>query len=85
MDYGKYIVVGRMGMETPVLFPSYVDHCAIASNFPEVLSAGLFQVVGIIGNEKDMHVGVFGESITLKLKARGRDAELIKRLLLGHY
>lgn len=82
MDHGKYIIVNQMGLETPILFPSYIDHCEIAKNFQEVLSAGNFQV---LGNAEDIQVSTFGKSTTLKMNSRERDAELIKRLLLGHY
>ncbi len=81
MDHGKYIIIDSMGLETPILFPSYMFHTDISRN-SEVVSAGNFQVWG---HGEDIQVSAFGKSTTLKMNSRERDAELIKRLLLGHY
>lgn len=81
MDYGKYVIVKYSGIETAILFPSFLNHSDMTMGH-EAVSAGLFQV-SINDITKDIYVGCFGESTTLKLKARIEDIFILKRLLKG--
>jgi len=70
MDNSKYIMVDYMGINTPILFPSYIGHSDIAKVFggkEKVLSAGFFEV-GAKPDEDDpdnISVHVFGKSVTV--------------------
>ena len=70
MDNSKYIMVDYRGVNTPILFPNYVNHSDIAKAFggkDKVLSAGFFEV-GAKPDKDDLDnisVSVFGESTSL--------------------
>lgn len=82
----KYVIVERMGVETPIIFPEWVNHDTIATH--GVVSAGF---VLFTANDKnwgtcyvsnEIEVSCSGESFTLKTKSRGKeDADLIQRML----
>ena len=87
MDYGKYIIVEVMGADTPILFPSFINHCDIARGFggkKNVISAGFFEV-GAKPTKKDpenIEVSVFGKSETLNKKVnKETDPCFIQKLL----
>ncbi len=91
MDNGKYIIVEVMGADTPILFPSFINHCDIARGFggkKNVISAGFFEV-GAKPTKKDpenIEVSVFGKSETLGKEADvENDPRFIQRLLRGRY
>lgn len=78
MSAKKYIVFNCDGIETPVVFPDFVTHKEVALNTEfencKPISAASF----------DWHRGevvLQGESLSLGLKPRPQDAELIKKLL----
>ena len=82
MDFGKYIIVKYMEIETPILFPSFIDHSEMTGDM-EVVSAGMFDVSGKDGKIQDIAVSAFGQSTTLNRVSRPEDADLIHRLLVG--
>ena len=76
----KYIIVeSKLNGEYPVLFPEHIKHSDMAQRFQhnKIVSAGkvLFN-----GNEKD--IVVFGNSISLGLKSKPEDTDLIRRGLI---
>lgn len=87
MERAKYIVAeivtGGVAMETPIIFPSFIAHSDIAlridsysRNLNKVISAGFVQFTpGKDGN--CVKVVAFGESVSLKIKSRPKDARLI--------
>ena len=87
MDYGKYIIVDTIATNTPILFPSFINHYDIAKVFgdPEkVISAGFFEV-GAKPTKKDpenIQVSVFGKSETLGKEVNEEcDPRFIQKLL----
>lgn len=81
----KYIVIKEQGVELPILFPEVLNHALIANwvnkDFPKpkCISAG-FAKANTAG------ASVWGESVTLKLKSRPEDADLIEHILgVGSY
>lgn len=83
MEHGKYIIVEYGTVEHVIMFDCILAHSDVAQGWRNVISAGFF-AVGAEPNEeddKDIDVSVFGESVTLKLKIRKKDARLIKRIL----
>jgi len=87
MDYGKYIMVDYVGVNTPILFPNYVSHSDIAEVFggkDKVLSAGFFDV-GAKPDTDDLDnisVCVFGKSVTVEKEVdEDNDPFYIRKLL----
>jgi len=86
MEYGKYIIIDN-GHEVAILFDSLIQHCDIGTKGEgrgKAVSAGFFAVAAkpTEKDPDDISVGVFGESVTLKLKVRkDKDERLIKRVL----
>lgn len=91
MTHGKYIIKKIGDEEVAILFHSSINHCDIGTckqSRGEVISAGFFVVLGEPSDDDsgDISVGVYGESITLKLKVRTNvDEALIKRILRWRY
>lgn len=86
----KYIMTEMMGgLETPFIFPNWVEHSAVAQGLVgKTISAGDVQFIGtqqpaegfIVSNK--IEVRCSGRSVGLKLDSRGReDAEIIQRML----
>jgi len=87
MEYGKYIIVEEMGHEVAIMFSSLISHDSFLHVYPNrdcIKSAGFF-AVGAEPSEydsKDISVGVWGKSTTLKLDSRkDKDERLIKKVL----
>jgi hypothetical protein len=87
MDNSKYIMVDYQGINTPILFPSFVVHSDIAKVFggkDKVLSAGFFEV-GAKPDKDDtdnISVCVFGKSTTVgKEVDKENDPFYIRKLL----
>ena len=74
-DNGKYIVVKDTYGENTYIFPAIVNHSAMARNVGgEIISAGFI----------NYRLECYGESVTLKVKAREKeDTELVRRKLFG--
>jgi hypothetical protein len=70
----KYVIIEQSDCEVPVLFPDLVDHSTFSNLNP--ISAGFVTLLTDQG-----FVYVHGESVSLKLKSRIEDADLIKRML----
>ena len=75
MDNAKYIMVELNGLETPIIFPAYIQHHEMAMN-KTVVSAG-FVSIGMI-NDK-VEVEAYGKSVSLRVQARPEDSEILKR------
>lgn len=70
----KYVILDYQGLETPMLFPCFWNHADIAnaiSGYGTPVAAG-FLKMDDLGN-----LYVTGESISLKVKSRPEDLELI--------
>jgi len=90
MDNSKYIIVMIMGIETPILFPSFVDHCKVAEIFggvDNVVSAGMFEVGAepTKNDDRNIFVSVFGKSTTLQKEPKDDDDYHIQKLLRKQY
>lgn len=86
----KYVMIDFGGTETPIMFPEFLPHTMMAGR--NIVSAGEFNIYGTdepLPNacccENAIRVSVFGESISLKVKSRPEDAEIIARTLMRHY
>ena len=67
----KYIVINDRDMEIPILFHQCVQHRDVAGRMSDnVVSAGFWS-----GTK------AYGESISLKLKSRAEDTDLILRAI----
>lgn len=74
----KYIIFNRSGLEVPLIFPTTVNHIEIAQRIGmvfKVVSAGQCSV----GNDGKIYC--WGESISLKVKSREEDTEIINRIM----
>ena len=80
MHQCKYIIFRAGGMETPILFPATLQHRDVAEKFSEwkweSISAGF-----VDRDEASGKIRAFGESLTLMLKSRPEDTDLISVLL----
>ena len=87
MEYGKYIIKEVRGVEVAIMFSPLISHCDIGTKGDsrgETISAGFFGATAspTEKDDKDIDVGVWGESVTLNIKSRPeKDAELIKKVL----
>ena len=76
LDETKYIVFKRYGEpETPIIFPAYIEHASMVPQGAEAKSGGF---VNLYKNE----ASCYGESLSLGLKSREKDNELINELIL---
>ena len=76
---GKYLIVSNeYGSEVPILFPESLAHNEVKGNF-FVMSAGSFQFI-LDNNEIKVHTG--GGSMTLNIKSREKDKDIIKQYFL---
>ncbi len=83
----KYIVFeDPYGLETPVIFPEWVDHGNVRMG-GKVISAGFVTFIGTstpantitTSNLIEAHCG--GESVGLRVKSRPEDSLLIEKLI----
>jgi hypothetical protein len=86
----KYVIVDVGGLELPIIFPDIINHSQFKGWCP--VSAGEVQLYGANGQlegacccENAIDVSVFGKSVTLELKSRPEDKEIIERELMRHY
>lgn len=71
----KYVIVERQGIESPILFPQWIQHKEV-ENLGRVVSAGECEVYV---SESEQKVYAFGESVSLGVKSRGStDATVIE-------
>jgi hypothetical protein len=78
----KYIILERSGIEMPILFPEFIEHIDAVLIGGKVISAGFFEV--ILREHSRMEVRAYGESISLKVKARFEDADLIEKMICNY-
>ena len=69
----KYVIIEVMDMEVPIIFSDFIDHTNFLHMKP--ISAGKCKVD--IDLDKGVFYIVYGKSVSLKLKSRPEDAELI--------
>ena len=95
MDRAKYIVIEKMGTETPIVFPCWMEHKEIAGE-RAVISAGTVQFGIKITQQQDdgedwktIDVCCFGESTSCRnkdgkpIQSRGEeDAWLIEKSVI---
>lgn len=74
MARAKYIIVEKHGIEVPIVFCPILSHDRVAG-IRKVFGAG-FCVIDDLNKWN-----VWGESISLKVKSRPEDAEILNRLL----
>ncbi len=74
----KYIIVEDGNLEKAIVFDQLLNHSDVGRGFHKVISAGFCSINSILGG-----VSVWGESVTLDMKSRKEDAELIKCVLFG--
>jgi hypothetical protein len=77
----KYIIVedGQfLKLEKAIVFDRLLNHSDVGRGFHKVISAGFCSI-----NSAIRGVSVWGESVTLDMKSRKEDAELIKCVLFG--
>ncbi len=78
----KYIIVedGQfLKLEKAIVFDQLLNHSDVGRGFHKVISAGFCSInSAILGG-----VSVWGESVTLDMKSRKEDAELIKCVIFG--
>lgn len=72
----KYIILND-GMNSPILFPTFLDHSDIAANRP-VISAGY---CNISFDGDDVEVSVYGDSFSMEIGTREEDAKHIRRMI----
>jgi hypothetical protein len=77
----KYIIYDDGLTECALLFNNHLNHAQIATNMGvNPISAG-FVTFEINDLYAKIEPNVFGESVSLKLQSRPKDAEIIKRVL----
>lgn len=78
MDRCKYVVFSNGFEEIPLLFPSFVQHSEVARSFPHLvpISAGF-----VSQTQPDGKIEASGESLSLNLKSRAQDTNLLRSLL----
>lgn len=75
MDRAKYIIFAHPMLEVPVVFPMHISHADMAKLIQmEPISAGFARLA-------DGELETFGDSLTLKLKARPEDTRLLQSIL----
>lgn len=88
MDKFKYVITEVMGLETPFIFPNWVNHADVVGKIGKVISAGEVMFVGtdtpadtcLVSNIIEVHCS--GESVGLKVKSRyEEDSALIQKLI----
>lgn len=72
----KYIIFKSGDLLKPIIFPDHIAHSEIICKNAIPVSAGFFKID--FGD-----ITVYGESVSLKLKPRKQDNELIKISLLN--
>lgn len=82
----KYIIVDEVGIEVPIIFSELQKHSNVAG-MKKVISAGFcyFRSDTVLGNDSNgsedqdvLAVSCWGESVSLRLKSRGKvDEEII--------
>ena len=73
----KYLIITAHGIETPIIFPSWIDHSHMAASFGGkrvVVSAGQVKVA-------EGNVDVYGSSTSLEVRSRPEDEDIIRHLL----
>lgn len=91
MEQGKYIIKEVRGHEVAIVFDPLISHCDIGTRGEsrgKTISAGFFGASSAAptkDDDKAIDVGVWGKSVTLKMKSRPEDAELIKKVLRVKY
>lgn len=80
----KYIIVeDSSGIECPILFPEFLQHNDIKNRIDlKVVSAG-FVSFGFNHHKCELVASPYGESISLKVKSRPEDKNLIEKFILG--
>jgi len=79
MAKSKYIIfVNAAMMELPVIFNPIIDHCVVKLDGFKPISAGFCSLNKL---EENISYSIWGESISLKLKSRPEDREILNKYL----
>lgn len=86
----KYVIMDYLGLDTPFLFPEWVDYSHVCNNRDLAIGAGFCSIDGTgkridVGYciKNDFEVFCHGKSVTLGKESRGEeDAKLIRKMLL---
>jgi hypothetical protein len=70
----KYIIFEQAGLELPLVFPDLIEHKVMAGE-RKVVSAGFVNL------NLDNEIRIGGDSLTLNVKSRPQDAEIITKHL----
>lgn len=70
----KYIIISTFDIEVPIIFNPLIDHGLIACN-EKVISAGFCH------RHYDGSFSIWGESISLKIKSRPEDVEILNKMI----
>lgn len=86
----KYVIIDHVGLELPIIFPDILNHSTFIELRP--VSAGEVQIYGADGPlpdacccENALRGCTYGKSVSLNLKSRPEDSELIAKELMRHY
>lgn len=91
----KYIIVDEMGIETPIIFPTIIDHNSVCHwngdrkkylfNNKDIVSAGFVNISGAIDKDDDPFVSIscYGRSTTLDIDSRKEVDNKILNKFLG--
>lgn len=79
----KYIILEtRTGLEYPIIFPDFVEHSSVVPEFRKVVSAGK---VGFGADYKTIVATCSGESISLGVKSRGEEDNILIERMIESY
>ncbi len=75
----KYLIYEHNGLEVPIIFPVFINHCDMAhkvSENNEIISAGFCNI-------SENKLNAFGKSQSLQLKSGEHDSILLNLMLKG--
>ena len=74
----KYIIIKEGSIEMPILFPGLLNHIDVARGTgKEAVGAGFWDID--TNNPDKIEYFAYGESITLGIKSREQDSEILNR------
>jgi hypothetical protein len=73
----QYIIVERLGLEIPFMFPTILNH----DDFAEMVNASKVISAGFVTLNIDNQLRASGDSFSLGIKSRPEDSGLIEKFL----
>lgn len=74
MKQSKYLIVEDSGLEIPIVFNPILQHYKVGENQIKISA-------GFCSRGEDGRFSVWGKSISLELKSRPEDAEILNRYI----